>query len=98
MLSLYTDRGSHYFHTEEAGGPVNRKRLTQVGNAAGQIRLTLRELVQRFSDDCEFALNRSGDHLVVCIGAGIKPCREPQDRAGRVLHVPQEGSGITTHK
>ena len=27
-LSLYTDRGSHYFHTPEAGGPV-----TQVGRA-----------------------------------------------------------------
>ena len=22
-LSLYTDRGSHYFHTPEAGGPVD---------------------------------------------------------------------------
>jgi transposase len=32
-LSLYTDRGSHYFHTPEAGGPVDRKRLTQVGRA-----------------------------------------------------------------
>ena len=32
-LSLYTDRGSHYFYTEEAGGPVDRKRLTQVGRA-----------------------------------------------------------------
>jgi hypothetical protein len=32
-LSLYTDRCSHYFHTPEAGGPVDRKRLTQVGRA-----------------------------------------------------------------
>ena len=32
-LSLYTDRGSHYFVTPEAGGPVDRKRLTQVGRA-----------------------------------------------------------------
>lgn len=24
-LSLYTDRGSHYFHTPEAGGPVDRE-------------------------------------------------------------------------
>jgi hypothetical protein len=67
--------------------------VTQVGNAAGQIRLTLRELVQRLSDDLEFALNCSGDHLVVCIGAGIKPCREPHDRIGRVLHAPQERLG-----
>ena len=32
-LSLYTDRGSHYFHTREAGGEVDRTRLTQVGRA-----------------------------------------------------------------
>jgi transposase len=32
-LSLYTDRGSHYFHTPEAGGKVDRKQLTQVGRA-----------------------------------------------------------------
>jgi transposase len=32
-LSLYTDRGSHYFHTPEAGGTVDRTRLTQVGRA-----------------------------------------------------------------
>ena len=32
-LSLYTDRGSHYFHTPAAGGAVDRTRLTQVGRA-----------------------------------------------------------------
>ncbi len=32
-LSLYTDRGSHYFHTPEAGGKVDRTRPTQVGRA-----------------------------------------------------------------
>ena len=32
-LSLYTDRGSHYFYTPEAGGKVDRGRLTQVGRA-----------------------------------------------------------------
>src|SRR5882724_3196020 len=32
-LSLYTDRGSHYFHTPEAGGAVDRTCLTQVGRA-----------------------------------------------------------------
>ena len=53
------------------------------------------EVQPRCRSNCH---DRSGDHLVVCIGAGIKPCREPQDRIGRVLHVPQEGSGITTHK
>jgi transposase len=31
--SLYTDRGSHYFHTPQADGPVDKSRLTQVGRA-----------------------------------------------------------------
>lgn len=34
-LSLYTDRGSHYFHTPAAGGKVDRPRLTQAGRALG---------------------------------------------------------------
>jgi|tagenome__1003787_1003787.scaffolds.fasta_scaffold20784265_2 transposase len=36
-LSLYTDRGSHYFHTPEAGGAVDRTRLTQVGRALAHL-------------------------------------------------------------
>jgi transposase len=36
-LSLYTDRGSHYFFTPEADGPVDRKRPTQVGRALTQL-------------------------------------------------------------
>ena len=32
-LSLYTDRGSHYFYTPEAGGKIDRTHPTQVGRA-----------------------------------------------------------------
>lgn len=35
--SLYTDRGSHYFHTPEAGGKVDKTRLTQVGRALSHL-------------------------------------------------------------
>ena len=35
--SLYTDRGSHYFFTPEAGGKVDKERLTQVGRALKQL-------------------------------------------------------------
>jgi hypothetical protein len=35
--SLYTDRGSHYFHTAEAGGKVDKTTLTQVGRALAQL-------------------------------------------------------------
>jgi transposase len=37
FCSLYTDRGSHYFHTAEAGAKVDKTRLTQVGRALAQL-------------------------------------------------------------
>lgn len=39
--SLYTDRGSHYWLTEEAGGQVDKTRLTQVHRALQQLGITL---------------------------------------------------------
>jgi hypothetical protein len=38
--ALYTDRGSHYFHTPKAGEPVDKTRLTQVGRALVQLGVT----------------------------------------------------------
>jgi len=35
--SLYTDRGSHYWHTPEAGGKVDKNNLTQFGRAIAQL-------------------------------------------------------------
>lgn len=37
FCALYTDRGSHYFHTPSAGGRVSRTQLTQVGRALAQL-------------------------------------------------------------
>jgi transposase len=37
FCTLYTDRGSHYFFTPEAGGKVDKRRLTQVGRALAQL-------------------------------------------------------------
>src|SRR5215470_13776486 len=37
FCALYTDRGSHYFHTPEAGGKVSKTLLTQVGRALAQL-------------------------------------------------------------
>jgi len=36
-LSLYTDRGSHYFVTPKAGEKVDKRALTQVGRALAQL-------------------------------------------------------------
>src|SRR3989338_7472847 len=37
FCSAYTDRGSHYFHTPEAGSKVDKVNLTQVGRALKQL-------------------------------------------------------------
>src|SRR5450830_769182 len=37
FCSFYTDRGSHYFHTPEAGGKVDKANPTQVGRALAQL-------------------------------------------------------------
>jgi transposase len=37
FCALYTDRGSHYFHTPKAGGPVDKAKPTQVGRALAQL-------------------------------------------------------------
>jgi len=36
-LSMYTDRGSHYFHTAEAGSRVDRGQPTQVGRVLAHL-------------------------------------------------------------
>jgi len=37
FCSLYTDRGSHFFHTPKAGGPVDKSQLTEIGRALAQL-------------------------------------------------------------
>jgi transposase len=37
FMELYTDRGSHYFFTPEAGGKVSKTQLSQVGRALKQL-------------------------------------------------------------
>lgn len=37
FCALYTDRGSHYFHTPEAGARVSKTQLTQVGRALAEL-------------------------------------------------------------
>lgn len=37
FCALYSDRGSHFWHTPKAGEPVDRQRLTQVGRALREL-------------------------------------------------------------
>jgi len=39
FCSFYTDRGSHYWYTPEAGGKVDKQNLTQVGRALKELRI-----------------------------------------------------------
>jgi len=41
FASIYTDRGSHYWHTPDAGGKVDKARLTQFGRAMRQLGITM---------------------------------------------------------
>lgn len=48
FASLYTDRGSHYWHTPEAGGKVDKHQLTQVGRAMRQLGI---EMIPAYSPE-----------------------------------------------
>jgi transposase len=41
FCALYSDRGSHFWHTPQAGEPVDRQRLTQVGRALRDLDITM---------------------------------------------------------
>ncbi len=48
FASLYTDRGSHYWHTPEAGGKVDKEMLTQFGRAMRQLGI---EMIPAYSPE-----------------------------------------------
>ena len=48
FCSLYVDRGSHYFHTPEAGGKVDKSHATQFGRAMKQLGI---ELIAAYSPE-----------------------------------------------
>jgi hypothetical protein len=48
FCSLYADRGSHYWHTPEAGGKVDKDNPTQAGRALAQLGI---ELIPAYSPE-----------------------------------------------
>ena len=48
FCSLYTDRGSHYWHTSQAGGKVDKTHLTQFGRAMKQLGI---EMIAAYSPE-----------------------------------------------
>lgn len=65
FCSLYTDRGSHYWFTPEAGGKVDRVRRTQFGRAMAQLGI---EMIPAYSPEArgrsERAFGTHQDRLV----------------------------------
>lgn len=48
FASFYSDRGSHYWHTPEAGGKVDKKNLTQFGEAMKRLGI---EMIAAYSPE-----------------------------------------------
>jgi transposase len=65
FCALYTDRGSHYWHTPKAGGKVDKKTLTQFGRALHQLGI---EMIPAYSPEArgrsERAFRTHQDRLV----------------------------------
>lgn len=58
--SFYSDRGSHYWHTPEAGGKVDRANLTQFGNAMSRLGI---EMIPAYSPEARGRSERAfGTH------------------------------------
>lgn len=65
FCSLYTDRGSHYWYTAQAGGKVDKRELTQFGRAMQQLGI---EMIPAYSPQArgrsERAFETHQDRLV----------------------------------
>jgi len=85
FCALYSDRGSHFFHTPKAGEPVDKTRLTQVGRALKELGI---QMIPAYSPQARGRMERS---------YGTWQGRLPQelrlaglttvDEANRFLHV-----------
>ena len=81
--SLYTDRGSHYFHTPEAGGKVDKSNPTQVGRALHQLGV---EHIAAYSPQARGRSERAFRNPPEPPGQGTQPRRHHRDRGRKPLH------------
>ena len=106
FCALYTDRGSHYFLTPEAGGRVSRTMLTQVGRALEQLGI---EHIAAYSPEArgrsERAFRTLQDRLpkelalagittVAAANAWLAATYMPEHNARFAVAAEQEGSGF----
>jgi transposase len=105
-LSLYTDRGSHYFHTAEAGGKVDRGQPTQVGRALAhlgiehiaayspQARGRSERLFQTLQDRVPKELALAGITMMEAANAWLRDTYIPAHNARFAIKAEQEGSAF----
>jgi transposase len=105
-LSLYTDRGSHYFHTPEAGGKVDRSCLTQVGRAldhlgvehiaaySPQARGRSERMFETLQDRLTKELALAGMVNVEAANAFLRDVYIPAHNARFAVKAEQEGSAF----
>ena len=71
FCSLYTDRASHYWHTPEAGGKVDKVNLTQFGRAMRQLGI---EMIPAYSPEARGRSERAfGTHQGACRRNWLRP-------------------------
>ena len=90
FCSLYSDRGSHYFHTPVAGGRVKKEALSQVGRALSQLGI---EHIPAYSPQargrCERAFRTLQDRLPKELRlAGIGHDLKAANRFIREVYLP----------
>lgn len=56
FCALYSDRGSHFFHTPKAGEPVDKTRVTQVGRALKELGI---QMIPAYSPQARGRMERS---------------------------------------
>jgi transposase len=93
--SLYTDRGSHYFLTPEAGGKVAKDQLTQVGRALEHLGI---EHIAAYSPQArgrsERAFRTLQDRLPKELALAGVTALEDANRFIGEIHIPAHNAGF----
>ena len=82
FCSLYADRASHYWHTPEAGGGVDKDNPTQVGRALAQLGI---ELIAAYSPQARGRSERMFGDLAEAPAPGAAPRRDRHHGRGQSL-------------
>ena len=91
FASFYSDRGSHYWHTPEAGGKVDKINLTQFGQALQRLGIEMIAAIRPKPEDAPsecFVPIRSGYR--VNLSLRVLPIWQ---RLTRMLHTAPGGDG-----